>query len=54
MSIEDCMKKENWDLFILSVKEVSEFNPETKNFGIPSSALKLGHSLKTCAEDMYF
>lgn len=54
MSIEDCMKKENWDLLILSVKEVSEFNPETKSFGIPSLALKLGHSLKTCAEDMYF
>lgn len=54
MSIEECMKKENWDLLILSVKEVSEFNPETKNFGIPSLALKLGHSLKTCADDIYF
>ena len=53
-SIFDCFKKSNWDNLILSVKELCKFEPEANLFGIPSLALKVGQSLVTVAEHLYF
>lgn len=53
-SLEDAMKPSSWDSFIQSVKKVSEFSYETHTYGIPSLALKIGYSMKKCAEDLHF
>ncbi|CAG2216795.1 unnamed protein product [Mytilus edulis] len=44
----------NWNICIQCVKSISLFYSETKEFKIPSLALKIGHSMKKCAQDMYF
>lgn len=53
-SLEDAMKSSSWDSLLKGVKIVSEFDNSTQTYGIPSLALKIGYSLKKCAEDLYF
>jgi hypothetical protein len=52
--LEDALKASNWDHLIKAVKDVSEFDSATHVFGIPSLPLKIGFSLKRCAEDLLF
>ena len=50
MGLEDFMKPEHFDLIIASVKSLCSFDQsgKTSTVGIPSLALKLGHSLRKC------
>lgn len=54
-SVLDLMKGSKfWDLLIAAVKIVAQYNEERHQFGIPSLARKLGHSMKGIAEMEYF
>ena len=50
-NLEHFMKPEHFDLIIASVKSVCSFDQsgKTSAIGIPSLALKLGHSIRKCA-----
>ena len=51
-SIQDCMKKISWGSLIISVKNLGQFGSQSNLFGIPSLALKVGHSMKICAKQL--
>ena len=46
------MKKNSWGSLIISVKNLGQFGSQSNLFGIPSLALKVGHSMKICAEQL--
>ena len=48
-SIEMCLNPTNFNLVTKAVRQVAGYSCDKKNYGIPSLALKLGYSLKTCA-----
>lgn len=52
--LEDSMRASNWESFVEAVKNLADFDKETQTFGIPSLALKIGFSMKKCAEDLLF
>ena len=47
--IDDALDRSSWDVLVEAVKGVSGYDKETQQYGTPSLALKLGHSLKACA-----
>ena len=53
-SLVEGMRPSNWYKLIAGIQAVSDFNSETNEFGVPSLALKLGYSLKKCAENLHF
>lgn len=52
--LEDSMRASNWESLVEAVKNLADFDKETQTFGIPSLALKIGFSMKKCAEDLLF
>lgn len=47
--IDDALERSSWDVLVEAVKGVSGYDKATQEYGTPSLALKLGHSLKACA-----
>lgn len=53
-SISQAIDRANWDILVSSVRSLCQFEEETDKYGIPSLACKLGHTLKSMAEDLAF
>jgi len=51
-SISDGITPANFQKVIAAVRKVTGFNDKTISYTIPSLALKLGHALNSCAENM--
>ena len=49
--LEEFIDAANFDTIVDAVRELCDFDPESRlDVGIPSLALKLGHSIKKCAQ----
>lgn len=49
-TLEDCIDPRHFEAVLTTVRKTCGFDEFSSNFGTPSLALKLGHSLKKCAD----